>query len=114
MLRLAERLADVVVTAFPGSYPRRGPKVVPIGHAIDTEHIPAVPVTCTAGDALRLLALGRTSPVKRYDLLIDATARAWRAGADVVSSHRGALSNARGGHALLPSSLRSLRNPTAR
>ena len=39
MLRLAERLADVVVTALPGSYPRRTPKLVPIGHAIDTDRI---------------------------------------------------------------------------
>jgi len=83
MLRLAERLADVVVTALPGSYPRRAAKVVPIGHAIDTDHIRQLGVDRRPGDPFRLLALGRTSPVKGYRTLIHAAAAARDAGADV-------------------------------
>jgi glycosyltransferase involved in cell wall biosynthesis len=83
MLRLAERLADVVVTAMPGSYPRRAAKVLPIGHAIDTDHIQECAVGRRPGERLRLLALGRTSAVKGYRTLIRATATARDAGADV-------------------------------
>ena len=43
-LALAERLVDVVITAFPASYPRSSPKVRPIGHAIDTSAFPWSPV----------------------------------------------------------------------
>ena len=83
MLRLAERLADVVVTAMPGSYPRRADKVVPIGHAIDTDRIQECAVGRRPGERLQLLALGRTSAVKGYRTLIRATAIARDAGADV-------------------------------
>jgi glycosyltransferase involved in cell wall biosynthesis len=83
MLRMAERLADVVVTALPGSYPRRAPKVVPIGHAIDTDRIQPHAVARRPGEPLRLLALGRTAPIKGYRTLIDATLAARRSGADV-------------------------------
>jgi glycosyltransferase involved in cell wall biosynthesis len=83
MLRLAERLADVVVTALPGSYPRRTPKVVPIGHAIDTDRIQVHTKGRHPGEPLRLLALGRTSPVKGYRTLILATAAAHDRGAPV-------------------------------
>jgi glycosyltransferase involved in cell wall biosynthesis len=83
MLRLAERLADVVVTALPGSYPRPVPKVVPIGHAIDTDHIQRIAVGRRPSERFRLLALGRTSAVKGYRTVIRATAAAHDGGADV-------------------------------
>jgi glycosyltransferase involved in cell wall biosynthesis len=83
MLRVAERLADVVVTALPGSYPRRAPNVVPIGHAIDTDRIQQLGVGRRPGEPFRLLALGRTAPVKGYPTLIRATATARAGGADV-------------------------------
>lgn len=81
-LRVAERCADAVLTALPDSYPRRCAKVRVIGHAIDTAAIGLAPATRSDGTTLRLLALGRTSGVKRYDLLIDAMAQARRCGVD--------------------------------
>jgi len=83
MLRLAERLADVVVTALPGSYPRRSAKVVPIGHAIDTDRIQRLALDRRPDEPLHLLALGRTSAVKGYRTLIRAAATARGDGADV-------------------------------
>ena len=78
-LRLAERLADGVVTALPASYPRSSAKVRHIGHAIDTEAFAVTPVDHRQG-SLRLLAVGRTSPVKGYPTVIRAVARARAAG----------------------------------
>ena len=73
-LRVAERLSDAVLTSFPGSYPRPGPKVEAIGQAIDTEAFAWSSPTPRDRGSLRLLALGRTSPVKGYDVMIRALA----------------------------------------
>ena len=79
-LRVAERLSDVVLTAFPGSYPRTSRKIEPIGHSIDTDVFQwSAPPPRDRG-SLRLLALGRTSPVKGYDVMIRAVEAARRAG----------------------------------
>jgi glycosyltransferase involved in cell wall biosynthesis len=79
-LRVAERLSDVVLTAFPGSYPRKGPKIEPIGHSIDTDVFEWSAPPARDRGSIRLLALGRTSPVKGYDVMIRALASARRAG----------------------------------
>jgi glycosyltransferase involved in cell wall biosynthesis len=84
LLRLTEHLADAVLTATPGSYPRSGPKIHPIGHAIDTSAIVPTPISRAPGIPLRLLALGRTSPVKGYGSLIRGVASARQANVDVV------------------------------
>ncbi len=81
-LRVAERLADGVLTALPSSYPRPGPKVRVIGHAINTELFAFSPLTRGSGP-LKLLALGRTSPMKGYPLMLEAVSRARAAGTDV-------------------------------
>lgn len=78
-LRMAERLADGVVTALPASYPRPAAKVRHIGHAIDTEAFVVTPVHHREG-SLRLLAVGRTSPVKGYPTVIRALAMARASG----------------------------------
>jgi glycosyltransferase involved in cell wall biosynthesis len=83
-LRVAERLADVVLTVSAGSYPRHGAKIVPIGHAIDTDTIRPAPPSRTRGAPLHLLALGRMSPVKHYDEMVRAVAAAREQGADVT------------------------------
>ena len=79
-LRVAEGLSDVVLTAFPGSYPRPGPKIEPIGHSIDTDVFEWSAPPAREPGTVRLLALGRTSPVKGYDVMIRALATARRAG----------------------------------
>ena len=82
-LRVAERLSDAVVTAFPHSYPRRGPKIRPIGHAIDTDAFSVIaPRARSESEPLRLLAVGRTSPVKSYETMIRAVALARARGVD--------------------------------
>lgn len=80
-LRLAERLADVILTSVPGAYPRGGIKVKAIGQAIDTETFAAPPVEIDG--TLRMVAIGRTSPAKHLDVCIRALAEARRRGVDV-------------------------------
>lgn len=82
-LRTAERLADVVLTALPGSYPRASAKVRPIGHAVDLERFAQATPSARRDGTLRLVALGRTSDSKRYVVAIDGVCRARAAGADV-------------------------------
>jgi len=82
-LRLAERMADAVITAFPNSYPRRGGKIHPIGHAIDTDAFPYSPVERSDARPLRLIAVGRTSAYKGYDVMVRAVAAARHRGANV-------------------------------
>jgi glycosyltransferase involved in cell wall biosynthesis len=81
-LARAERLADCVVTTFPGSYPRSSPKVRAIGHSIDTSRFSFAPLRREPGP-LRLLALGRTSEQKNYPLMVRALDLARRRGAAV-------------------------------
>ncbi len=81
-LRRAERLADVIITALPGSYPRRSNKVQAIGHSIDTDQFRPLPSPGRAGPFL-LVALGRTSATKRYPVMVRAVQRARDSGVDV-------------------------------
>jgi glycosyltransferase involved in cell wall biosynthesis len=81
-LALAERLSSVVLTSLPDAYPRRSSKVVAVGQAIDTDRWGLVPPPRARG-ALRLAALGRTSPVKGYPVLIKAVRRARERGVPV-------------------------------
>ena len=70
-LAAAERLSNAVLTSLPGAYPRKSPKVTAIGQAIDTELWQLVPPP-PASSTLRVVALGRTSPVKGYPVLLEA------------------------------------------
>ena len=74
-LAVAERLADAVLTTLPGSYPRRSPKVRVVGQAIDTRQF-APGATDVSTTPCRLLALGRTSPVKDYPTILRGVAEA--------------------------------------
>jgi len=82
-LRIAEALADRVITAFPDSFPHAGRKVLPIGHAIDVDALEVGPLLRPPGSPLHLLALGRTSPIKHYCDIIDAAVAAARRGVDL-------------------------------
>jgi len=73
LLRAATRLSRVVLTVDERSFPFPSPKVRPIGHGIDVARF-----TCVAPSTslpLRLVALGRLTPVKRLDLIARAAAR---------------------------------------
>jgi glycosyltransferase involved in cell wall biosynthesis len=82
-LGLAERLADRIVTSLPGSYPRFSAKLRPIGQAIDIDRFSFVPPAAD-GDTLRLVAIGRMSDAKRYDLALAAVGAARARGVDVT------------------------------
>jgi glycosyltransferase involved in cell wall biosynthesis len=70
-LRRAARLVDAIVSVDARSVPLSSPKVVPVGHGIDTSRF-----TCTphagGGGPLRLLSLGRYADVKGHDVAIHA------------------------------------------
>jgi glycosyltransferase involved in cell wall biosynthesis len=72
-LRMAERLAAAVITTAPGSYPRESRKVHYIGQGIDMATFQFAPPD--TGRGLNLVALGRTSPDKRFPLIIEALRR---------------------------------------
>lgn len=70
-LRLAEKLVDRVVTASAESFRLSSPKVIPIGHGIDTERFRPV-MRDGPNSPLVILSVGRISPIKDYDTLIEA------------------------------------------
>jgi glycosyltransferase involved in cell wall biosynthesis len=75
MLRAAIAVSDAVVTASPESINVTSPKIVAIGHGIDTDLFR--PATTTAGGdptAFRVIGVGRIAPIKGLDLLVDAAA----------------------------------------
>jgi glycosyltransferase involved in cell wall biosynthesis len=79
LLERAVRHVDEVLTVDEASFPFRSPKVHAIGHGIDVARFACAEPP--GRDRLRLVALGRYSPVKGYPELI-AAARA--AGAELV------------------------------
>jgi glycosyltransferase involved in cell wall biosynthesis len=68
-LRAAERVATAVATVDTSSFPFASRKVHAIGHGIDLSEFPcrAEP----ANDTLRVLALGRTSPAKGLEAVLE-------------------------------------------
>jgi glycosyltransferase involved in cell wall biosynthesis len=68
LLQLAERVSTGVLTVDRTSFPLASPKVIPIGHGIDVAALPCV----AQQESLRLLALGRTSPAKGLDTIVEA------------------------------------------
>lgn len=71
-LRLATTAAARIVTASLDSFRIVTPKVRVIGHGIDTRRFR--PSVDARTDLPVILAVGRLSPIKNYELLIDATA----------------------------------------
>jgi glycosyltransferase involved in cell wall biosynthesis len=69
LLRLATQVSTGVLTVDRRSFPIDSQKVTPIGHGIDVASLPCVD---PSPGPLRLLALGRTSPAKGLDTLVEA------------------------------------------
>lgn len=75
VLRWAERTAAVVMTALLGSFPFPSAKVRATGHGVDVSRFSCVP-PAPGGRVLRLLALGRLSPAKGLDAIIEGAREA--------------------------------------
>jgi glycosyltransferase involved in cell wall biosynthesis len=88
LLRLATRLADVVLSVERRSFPIDSPKVRGIGHAIDVERF-APRGAAPAGVRFRLLAVGRTARWKGYDTMLAGLERAAAGGCDAELEIRG-------------------------
>lgn len=73
LLRVATRVSRIVLTVDERSFPFGSPKVRAIGHGIDVDRFRCRDARTSA--PLRLLALGRFSRVKRYDLIDRASRR---------------------------------------
>lgn len=70
-LRLAEKLADRIFTASKESFRLPSTKVIVTGHGIDTDLFR--PGESLPNDGMiRILSVGRITPVKNYEVLIDA------------------------------------------
>jgi len=69
-LRVAEKFADIILTASKKSFRIPSKKVIITGHGIDTELFK--PDHTKRKDGFNILSVGRISPVKNYDVLIDA------------------------------------------
>jgi glycosyltransferase involved in cell wall biosynthesis len=87
-LRIATRVASVVLSVDRSSFPIASPKVRGIGHAIDVDRFDAAPPVGHEGP-LRLLAFGRTARWKGLATLLDAISLARAQGADVKLEIRG-------------------------
>jgi glycosyltransferase involved in cell wall biosynthesis len=87
LVRVAERLSDVVVSVDRTTFPLPSRKLVAIGHGIDLAEFPPAPAR--EGDpALRALVLGRYSEIKGIDRILEATGMVQRAGAPItVEAH---------------------------
>ena len=70
-LRLAVRVSDRIVTAAPDAMRVRTPKKRVIGHGIDTQRFSPGPLR-QEGGPLRVVSVGRLSPVKRLEFLVEA------------------------------------------
>lgn len=88
-LRIATRLADVVLSADKRSFPLRSPKVRGIGHAIDGRRFAPSDRPAEGDGRLRLLALGRYARVKGYPTILEGLKQALERGVDASLEIRG-------------------------
>jgi len=88
-LRVASRLADVLLSVDLRSFPLQSPKVRGIGHAIDMRRFPPPAGPKAHGGPLRLLALGRMTAWKGYTTMLEALRLAVPLGLDATLEIRG-------------------------
>ncbi len=71
-LRIAERIVHVVCTSSSGAFRIASPKVRVVGHGIDTRTFVPAEAHGSARDTLRVVTVGRISPIKHLDSMIEA------------------------------------------
>jgi glycosyltransferase involved in cell wall biosynthesis len=88
LLRAAERACTTVLSVEPGSFPLPSRKLRPIGHGIDLADFPCVDRSDHL-PPLRVVSLGRTSPAKGLDTIVEGVRLARERGVDVELEIRG-------------------------
>ena len=71
VVRAATLVCTHVLSLDLRSFPLRSSNVHGIGHGIDTDEFPCAPPSSVADRPLRVMSLGRYSPMKRLDELIE-------------------------------------------
>lgn len=71
-LRLVNLLADVILTASPESFRLKSKKVIATGHGIDIDFFKPAEGDKKIGGIFKILSIGRISPVKDYETLIES------------------------------------------
>lgn len=82
VLRLAAVASTHLLSLGEGSFPLRSRKVHAIGHGIDLDEFPCQPSRSERQGPLRVVALGRYSPPKKLDELIEGVRLARGRGVD--------------------------------
>jgi glycosyltransferase involved in cell wall biosynthesis len=82
VLRAGTAVSTHVLSVDERSFPLRSRKLYAIGHGIDLGEFPCQPVSPSAGRRLRVLSLGRYSPPKKLDELIEGVRIARERGVD--------------------------------
>ena len=89
LLRVADRLADAVLTVSQRSYPLSSGKVRAIGHAIDVARFEPRAAAPSSNGSIQVVALGRTEPRKGLLTVLGAVELAAERGVDVRVEIRG-------------------------
>ena len=90
-LRLSELFVTKIFSASKESFRLKTKKLIVTGHGIDTTQFENM---CPVRDSkkIRLITIGRISPVKQYEVLIDAVAKLQQKGLPVTLSIIGGVS----------------------
>lgn len=78
-LRIAERFADVIASGAASSFRLHTSKLRVLGHGIDTDYFKPVG-TASLHQPLKLVSVGRITPIKRLEVAVDALALLHKAG----------------------------------
>src|SRR5579872_5480740 len=82
VLRVAALVCTQLLSLDVRSFPMRSRKVHGIGHGIDLSEFPCQPLNPTAGRQLRVMSLGRYTPPKKLDEMIEGVRIARERGLD--------------------------------
>lgn len=83
VLRMATVVCTQLLSLDVRSFPLRSRKVHGIGHGIDLDEFPCRPLNPTAGRPLRVMSLGRYTPPKKLDEMIEGVRIVRERGLDV-------------------------------
>jgi glycosyltransferase involved in cell wall biosynthesis len=83
VVRMAVIVCTHLLSMDVRSFPLRSRKVFGIGHGIDVNEFPCQPVEPLAGRSFRVMSLGRYSPPKRLDEMVEGVRIARERGLDV-------------------------------